>query len=210
MGIIQFFDLFGVAVFAISGALAAGKKQMDLFGVLVLAFVTALGGGTLRDVLLDSGPVFWIADRSYILMVVMTSFLTLPFIRIMSFTGRWFLISDALGLSVFTMIGAKKAFLLTGSFSIAVIMGMTTGVAGGIIRDVLSAEVPLILKKEIYATAALCGAAVFIILEQMGAADPVSASLSILATLFMRFAAIHWKLSLPVAASVQNTSSKEE
>ena len=196
--IIYTLDLFGVGVFAISGALAARKKQMDIFGILVLAFVTALGGGTLRDMLLDAGPVFWISDPNYITMVAVTGALTIFSTRLFSFTGRWLLISDALGLAVFTMIGTQKAYLLTQSLSIAVIMGITTGVAGGAVRDILSAEVPLILRKEVYATAAFFGAVLFLFLYQMGVPDTICTLISIVTTLGIRLMAIHWGLSLPI------------
>ena len=196
--IIYTLDLFGVGVFAISGALAARKKQMDIFGILVLAFVTALGGGTLRDVLLDAGPVFWISDPAYLTMVAVTGGLTIFSTRLFIFTRRWLLISDALGLAVFTMIGTQKAYLLTHSFSIAVIMGITTGVAGGVVRDTLSAEVPLILRKEVYATAAFFGAVLFLFLYQMGVPDTICTLISVITTLGIRLMAIHWGLSLPI------------
>ena len=198
-------DLFGVGVFAISGALAARKKQMDIFGILVLAFVTALGGGTLRDVLLDAGPVFWISDTAYITMVAVTGSLTIFSTRLFSFTGRWLLISDALGLAVFTMIGTQKAFLLTNSFGIGIIMGITTGVAGGVVRDILSAEVPLILRKEVYATAAFLGAALFLILNQIGVPNTLCTFISIAATFTIRLMAIHWGLSLPIPGPARET-----
>jgi uncharacterized membrane protein YeiH len=194
-------DLFGVAVFAVSGSLAAGRKHMDIFGVVVLGLVTALGGGTLRDTLLDVGPVFWITDRVYLLVAVVSSLLTFISVRVIRVPWRGLLVSDAFGLAVFMAIGTAKTLTITGSPSIAMLMGVMTGVAGGMVRDVLSAEVPLILRKEIYATAALCGALAYVILIQLGLADTFCLLLSAGVTLTIRLGAIHYNFSLPVFRS---------
>jgi uncharacterized membrane protein YeiH len=199
--IIYGLDLFGVAVFAISGSLAAGRKRMDVFGVIVLGLVTALGGGSLRDALLDSGPVFWVEDPGYLLVAVASSLLTFIAVRVISIPWRGLLISDALGLSVFMAIGTAKALAITGSASVAIVMGVMTGVAGGMIRDVLSAEVPLILRKEIYATAALCGSVAYVILLRLGVGNIACLMLSAAVTLLIRLAAIHWSFSLPIFKS---------
>jgi len=122
--IIYGLDLFGVAVFAVSGSLAAGRKHMDIFGVVVLALVTALGGGTLRDTLLDVGPVFWIGDRVYLLVAVVSALLTFISVRVIRVPWRVLLISDAFGLAVFMAIGTAKTLAVTDSPSIAMIMGL--------------------------------------------------------------------------------------
>lgn len=195
-------DLFGVAVFAVSGSLAAGRKRMDVFGMLVLALVTALGGGTLRDMILPDTTVFWVDDLYYLLVVLVASMGTFVAIRFMNIPKRrWYLLFDALGLAVFTVIGAEKALDVTGSGVLAVVMGVMTGVVGGMMRDVLSAEVPLVLRKEIYAIASLCGAIVYVVMDVAGAASAASITLSIITTLAIRLAAIRWGLSLPVFAS---------
>jgi uncharacterized membrane protein YeiH len=199
--IIHGLDLFGVAVFAVSGSLAAGKKRMDVFGVIVLGLVTALGGGTLRDTLLDSGPVFWVNDPVYLLVGIVASLLTFVGVRSITVPWRGLLISDAFGLAVFMAVGTAKALAVTNSPSVAVVMGVMTGVAGGMIRDVLSAEVPLILRREIYATAALCGSLVFVLMNRMNLPDIPSLLLSAGITLVIRLAAIHWDFSLPVFKS---------
>jgi len=200
-GVIHGLDLFGVAVFAISGSLAAGRKRMDLFGVLVLALVTSLGGGTLRDLLLGNTPVFWVDDLSYLLVVLVASVGTFIAVRALPVPKRVLLIFDAFGLAVFTMIGAEIALEFTGSGVVAVVMGIMTGVVGGMLRDVLSAQVPLVLRKEIYAIASLCGAIVYVVMSNLGAADGASITVSIMVTLAIRLAAIRWGLSLPVFAS---------
>ena len=195
--IIYALDLFGVAVFAISGSLAAGKKRMDIFGVIVLGLVTALGGGTLRDILLNSGPVFWIDNRIYLLIGIIASGFTFVFVQRLSFSKRSLLFPDALGLAVFTLIGAAKTLSVTDSGSLAIVMGTMTGVAGGMIRDVLSAEVPLVLRKEVYATASLCGAMVYVLMNEMELPGIVCLISPIVTTLSIRLAAIYWGLSLP-------------
>lgn len=199
--IMHLLDLFGVAVFAVSGSLAAGRKRMDIFGVIVLGLVTALGGGTIRDTLLNSGPVFWVADRSYLLVGVVASALTFVVVRRLS-VPRWgLLLSDALGLAVFTLIGTAKTLDATGSGSLAVVMGIMTGVAGGMIRDVLSAEVPLVLRREVYATASLCGSLAYVAMSRLAPPGITCLVVSVLATLSIRLAAIHWGLSLPLFVS---------
>ena len=198
---IYILDLFGVAVFAITGALAAGKKNMDLFGVLVLALATALGGGTLRDVILGTYPVFWISDPTYIFVGTAAALLIFVLAGFRRPPVKALTLADAFGLAVFTVIGTEKAISLGVPGSIAVIMGLMTGVAGGIIRDILSDEIPLVLKAEIYATASLCGAVIFAVLTKYSPVRPLAAPTAIAVILALRLAAIHWKLSLPVFPS---------
>ena len=208
--IIYGLDLFGVSVFAVSGSLAAGRKHMDVFGVIVLGLVTALGGGTLRDILLDVGPVFWIGDRVYLLVAVASALLTFISVRIIKVPWRGLLISDAFGLAVFMAIGTAKTLAVTNSPSIAMIMGVMTGVAGGMVRDVLSAEVPLILRKEIYATAALCGSFTYVVMNRLGLADTACLFLSAFVTLLIRLAAIHYNFSLPVFRSREELDNPDQ
>ena len=195
---IYLLDLFGVAVFAITGALAAGKKNMDLFGVVVLALATALGGGTLRDVILGAYPVFWISDPMYIFVGAAAAIAIFVIARFRRPPAKALKFADAFGLAIFTVIGTQKAISLGVPGSIAVIMGVMTGVAGGIIRDILSDEIPLVLKAEIYATASLFGAIIFSVLTKYLPAVPMPAPVAIAVILGLRLAAIHWKLSLPV------------
>jgi uncharacterized membrane protein YeiH len=200
-------------VFAVSGSLAAGRKQMDFFGVIVLALVTALGGGTLRDVLLNSGPVFWVSDHYYLYVVVSVPPVVFLLVKRYAISENVLLLLDAFGLAVFTVVGTVKAFNVTGSIIIAVIMGVMTGVAGGIIRDLLSKEVPLILRKEIYASAALAGSLVCVLLEWFNFPEILYIVLSISVTFSIRMAAIHMNTSLPVFSygeeSVKIASSTE-
>jgi len=190
-------DLFGVVVFAITGSLAAGKKRLDLFGVVVLALATALGGGTIRDVTLGTLPVFWVSDPAYVIVATVTALATFVIVRCWKLPGGVLLVADAFGLAIFTVIGAEKALSLGVSPVIAVLMGMMTGVAGGMIRDVLSGEIPLILRREIYATASLCGAIVFAALSWGFPGAAANTVIAVVAILAIRLAALKWGLSLP-------------
>lgn len=198
---IHILDLFGVGVFAVSGSLAAGRKRMDIFGVVVLGLVTALGGGTLRDVLLDSGPVFWIENPVYLLVGAGFSLLTFFAVRVITAHRKGLVISDAFGLAIFTALGASTALLTTESNSVAMVMGVMTGTAGGMMRDVLCAEVPLILRREIYATAALCGSFAYVMLHGLGFQPTHCIIVSVTVTLVIRLAAIHWGFALPIFRS---------
>lgn len=191
-------DLFGVAVFAITGALMAGRKSMDLFGVLVIAIITALGGGTLRDVILDNHPVSWIRDDTYILVASVAAVGTVIWVRLTRpIHEKGLLIADAFGLAVFTVIGTEVALQYAMPSSTAVIMGIMTGVAGGVMRDVICNEIPLIFKKEIYATACLAGAVTFVLLRMLETPHWLDTGLSMLVVLAIRLAAIRWHFSLP-------------
>jgi len=197
---IYILDLFGVVVFAVAGSLAAGRKHMDLFGVVILALVTALGGGTLRDLTLGISPVFWASDPLYILVAVAAAILTFILARSFDLPNRLLLIADAFGLAIFTVIGVRKALGVGVHPGIAVMMGVMTGVAGGMIRDVLSGEIPLILRREIYATASLCGAGAFVGLLHVFPETPLSTIAAVGVILCVRLAAIRWNVSLPVFA----------
>lgn len=198
---LYWFEHFGVAVGALSGVLAAKGKRVDLFAVMVLAMVAAFGGGTIRDVVLDI-PVFWVKDGNYIITAVATAIVAFFVARVHVFTGRALILADAVVLAFFTMIGVKKALLLGGApASVAVTMGVITGVAGGILRDMLMGEIPMVFRTEIYfyATAAICGGTAFILLHRWNPGMPQFNLLAGFAvTLGLRLAAIRWKLKLPV------------
>ncbi|MFK7913803.1 MAG: trimeric intracellular cation channel family protein [Pseudomonadales bacterium] len=190
-------NYLGIFVFAISGALVAGRKQMDIFGFVVLALMPAIGGGTLRDLILDV-PVFWIVDHNYLYLTLAAALLTFLIYRPLERVSRalsWF---DAVGLSVFCVLGTAKALTITGSATIAVMMGVVTAVAGGIVRDTVANDVPLVLRHEVYATAAFIGAVAFVALQAL--AVPFAQWLAIAAALAVRTLGIVKGLSLPRAA----------
>jgi uncharacterized membrane protein YeiH len=190
---------FGVAVCAVTGALAGRGKRIDAFGILVLAFVAALGGGTLRDVILQAGPVFWVADHLYVLNVTIVALLTFVAARLWRLPYRLLLVADAFGLAFFTALGTEKAFGMGTSPTIAVLCGLMTGVAGGAVRDVLTGEIPLVFRQSIYlyATASFCGGVAFVGL-QPGFGSATARVVAVIITLCMRLAAIYWRIHLPV------------
>lgn len=190
-------DLAGTLIFAVTGALAAGRKQMDVFGVVVLGCVTSMGGGSVRDMVLGNHPVFWISDMTYLWVAMGGAVGTFILVRHKRLPALALFYADAAGLAVFTVIGFQKGFQATHTYTIAVVMGMTTGVVGGMFRDVLSGEIPLILRREIYASASICGASVFAVLTHFHL-DLLSIPLAVLTTLGIRVAALHWNLSLPL------------
>jgi uncharacterized membrane protein YeiH len=195
-----YLEHFGVSVGAISGVLAARGKQVDLFGVLVLAIVTALGGGTVRDVLLGSHPIFWISDQIYLINATVTAVVMFYLVRFHELPVMALLVADAFALALFTMVGARKGVALGIPSSICVMMGVTTGVAGGILRDLLIGEIPLVFRSEIflYATAAFGGASCFVLLHQYGVNPQLNAIVSTMATLLLRLAGIRWRIRLPM------------
>jgi uncharacterized membrane protein YeiH len=196
--LLRILEFIGVAVFAVSGALAAGRKSLDLLGVMVIATVTALGGGTLRDVLLDRHPVFWIADPGYLYVALGAALLTLIYTRHFRPPDRSLAYADALGLAMFSISGAQIAEGLSLHGGVAVLMGTITGVAGGVIRDILSAEIPLILRRgRFYATAAIAGSIVYLLLQNV-VERTTAALLGMGCIAALRIAAIHWELVLPV------------
>jgi uncharacterized membrane protein YeiH len=191
-------DLVGTAVFAITGALAAGRKRMDIFGVVVLGCVTALGGGTLRDMILGAYPIFWISNTGYLWAATIAAIGTFITARYWRLPTTLLIYGDAVGLAVFTVIGFQKGLQATHEFSIGIVMGVTTGVVGGIIRDLLSGEIPLILRREIYASASLCGGLLLAFMSHLGLPSPFIVFAAALVILVLRLAALHWNLALPL------------
>ncbi len=189
--------LLGVAFFAVSGALRAGDKGMDFFGVLVIAAITATGGGTLRDMLLGTKPVFWIEDTAFLLVSLAAATATVLFARLREPPSNTLLVTDAFGLSVATVFGAQAAAQAGASPLIVIVMGVTTGVAGGVLRDVLCAEVPLILRKEIYATASMAGAVAYVPLDGLAYANPAITVVPMVIVFAVRLAAIWFGIHRP-------------
>lgn len=200
--LIYWLGILGTAVFAISGVLLAGKLRMDPFGVLVLASVTAVGGGTIRDITLDHGPVFWVKDPTDLVVAMVTAVLTIALVRQPRRLPKWTLpVLDAVGLAVFVGIGVNKAFLAGTGPLVAICMGVITGIGGGIIRDVLAREAPMILRTEIYATACIIGGVVHAVAyHTFNMPLENAATIGMVVTLLIRLAAIRWNLKLPTFA----------
>lgn len=195
--LLYLFDLFGVAVFSVSGALAAGRKSLDLLGVVVIAVVTAVGGGTTRDLLLDRHPIFWIADPTYLFVIIVSAVITIWYSRYYNPPEKALLLADALGLAVFTILGANITQEIVTNGVIVVIMAAITGTVGGLIRDVLSNEIPMIMRRDIYATSSLAGGTVYLLLQLTHLSATLNIILGMLVVIGLRLAAIQWKLHLP-------------
>lgn len=196
---IYLLDLIGTAVFAIAGVLSVSGKKIDLFGVLVVAMVSAIGGGTLRDLILDARPVFWVGNPVYLYVAIAAAVVTFYAAHLVKrIPTAIFLLADAMGLAVFTVIGANKALTLGAPYVVVVMMGIMTGVAGGLVRDVMCAEIPLVLRKEIYATASLLGGSAFVILDYLHVDHLFLVMVPITLVFLARLAALYWRVSLPV------------
>jgi len=192
-------DLLGVAVFAISGALAAGRAGLDLLGVLVIASVTAIGGGTLRDLLLNRHPIFWISNPTYLVVIWLAALGTVVWVARLPPPEDALLLADAFGLALFAISGAQIAEAAALSPIIVVLMGTMTGVAGGVLRDVLTAQVPLILRPgAIYATAAIGGITIYLLLQAVRLPRAWAVALGLATVVVLRLLAIVWGLHLPV------------
>ena len=198
--VLYLMSLLGVAFFAVSGALRASEKGMDFFGVLVIAAITATGGGTIRDVLLGTQPVFWIEDINFLLASAAAATITVLYARLREPPSNSLLVADAFGLAVATVLGAEAAAQAGASPLIVIVMGVTTGVAGGILRDVLCAEVPLILRKEIYATASMAGAAAYVALNDLAQANPTVTVIPMVIIFAIRLVAIQFGIHRPPPA----------
>ncbi|MQA36608.1 trimeric intracellular cation channel family protein [Rugamonas aquatica] len=190
-------DLIGVAVFAASGTLAAMASHLDLLGIMVLAAMTAIGGGTVRDLLLNRHPVFWIEDPKPLLVIVASAVFTILWVQVLPVPTDALLIADALGLALFAMSGAKVAEAQGCRALIVILMGTLTGVGGGLVRDILAAKVPLILRQDIYATAAIAGILLYILLKKAGTPPRWAFGAGLVSIVVVRLLAIQLGLRLP-------------
>ena len=190
-------NIIGLFVFAVSGALTALRNDMDLFGVALIAFVTGVGGGTIRDVLLGVFPVWWIAAPSAVAICLAGAAAAVLAQPLFASRLKALIWADAMGLAVFAILGAQAALAAEAPAVIAIFMGAVTATFGGVVRDVLLNEPPLILKQEIYATAALIGAGVYVGLHAVGVDAGIGAPLAALAAFMIRAAAILFNIPSP-------------
>jgi uncharacterized membrane protein YeiH len=190
-------DLAGIAVFAASGALVASRKQMDAVGFVLMAVITGLGGGTLRDLLLGRTPVFWLRTPELVAVAVCVAVLVFFLAPRIENRYRTLLWADAVGLSLYAVLGAEIALIYGANPWAAVILGVVTATFGGIARDIVCNEVPLILQREIYATAAAAGAATFILLRLNGTWREPAFALGVTTCFVIRAAALRYGWSLP-------------
>ncbi|MDF1672046.1 MAG: trimeric intracellular cation channel family protein [Vicingaceae bacterium] len=197
MSVITFLDYFGVFVFAMSGVLAASEKQLDLFGGFIIAFVTALGGGTLRDLFLNI-DISWIIDTTYIYTVIAGTAFALLFKKIAKHIRKTVYLFDSIGIGLFTILGVQKALALDVPIIVVIMFGVITATFGGVIRDILCNEIPLIFRKEIYATACIVGASIYVGLDYYGLNEITNIIISGSIILLIRIVAVVKKLSMPL------------
>lgn len=194
----EILDTIGTLVFAISGALTAMYKKLDLFGVYCIAFVTALGGGTIRDVMIGRTPVGWMLDIDYVFIITLGFLLSLVFNRYLERLRISMLLFDTIGLGVFTLIGLEKGIEFGLSPVICVILGTLTATFGGVIRDILCNEIPVLFRKEIYATLCIAGGVLFFLLQEFGIPkEIISASVAVF-IITLRLVAYKYNWSLPI------------
>ncbi|HEX6332710.1 MAG TPA: trimeric intracellular cation channel family protein [Flavisolibacter sp.] len=190
-------DFLGTFSFAVAGAFAAMEKKLDPFGVLIIAFATAVGGGTIRDLLIGEMPVAWLGNTAGIYVIFAGALAAIFFGSYLKKMDRMLFLSDAMGLGLFTMIGIQKGLDHGFSTGISIMLGTITGCFGGVLRDVLLNNVPLIFQKEIYASASIAGGLLFFLLVRIEMAAPFASSICILFIFLVRVLAVRWNWSLP-------------
>ncbi|CDZ77916.1 putative membrane protein [Legionella massiliensis] len=209
--LLHYLFIMGICVEAITGAIAAGRKKMDFFGVMLIASITALGGGTVRDVLFNNYPLTWVAHPEYLVYTSACAFLTIFIAHSLARIMKIFLILDALGLSAFVIIGTQKILSKGLPPSVAIISGMLTGICGGMLRDILCNDIPLVLRKELYAVIALAGALLFIELEHFHLSKELNVIITLAAIFSARLLAIFFHVEMPkfdYAASLRKRRRK--
>lgn len=197
MEMVTILDIVGTGFFAISGALSAMNKRLDLFGVFIIAGATALGGGTVRDLLIGDQPVAWIKSWVYPMAIFVGYLLAIFFRKKWSYLRKTFFIFDTIGLAIFTIIGVEKGLNFGINPFLCVMLGMITGTFGGVVRDILINDVPLIFHKEIYALASVSGGLLFIFLYKMDLADTTVYLLTVLIIIMIRIVVVRYNISLP-------------
>ncbi|GMN11805.1 trimeric intracellular cation channel family protein [Croceitalea sp. MTPC9] len=190
-------DILGTIAFAISGVLVAMEKKLDLFGVIIIAFVTSIGGGTLRDLLIGNTPVVWMRDSTYVITILASVIFAIIFVKQLKYFRKSLFLFDTIGLGLFTMIGIEKG-LDAGLLPVmCVALGTITASFGGVIRDILCNEIPVIFRKEIYATPCILGGFSFFLLEQLPIVDAYAYVGGILVVISLRLLAVKFGIRLP-------------
>lgn len=195
---VTYIYLIVITAEVMSGALAAGRRNMDIFGVAMISFIAALGGGTVRDILLGNYPIGWTQHPGYIYLTIGAGLFTIVIARIMHHLHRLFLILDAIGLIAFTIIGCNVAQKLNYSFTVVIMAGIVTGIFGGILRDIFCNRTPIVLRKELYASVSLLGALLYLGLKALQINHDINLLVSFTLGLSLRLEAIPWSWQLPV------------
>ncbi|PZD77308.1 trimeric intracellular cation channel family protein [Mesonia sp. K7] len=196
MNYVEIIDILGTIAFAISGALASMKKKMDVFGILIIAFATAVGGGTLRDVLLDV-PITWMRNTTYVYIIIASVIFTLIFRSKLGYLRTSLFLFDTIGIGLYTVIGIQKGIGLELPIVICIAIGTMSACFGGVIRDTLLNEIPVIFRKEVYATACILGGVSFFVLQALNVSDGINYIVSGLVVIAIRLIAVIFKVQLP-------------
>ena len=196
-------DLLGTVAFAISGVLVAMDKRLDLFGVFIIAFVTAVGGGTLRDLLIGNTPVAWMLESTYIITIIGTVILAIIFREKIRYLRKSLFLFDTLGIGLYTMVGIEKGLNADLLPVMCIILGTITASFGGVIRDILCNEIPVIFRKEVYATACVVGGLSYFLLRKLPLSDEYVYLASILIVIGIRLVAVKFKIELPSIYKIQ-------
>ena len=197
MDIFYTLDILGTIAFAISGTLVAINKRLDPFGVFIIAFVTAVGGGTLRDVLIGRSPVSWMLDLNYVYAIIGATIFAILIRKKISYLSKSLFLFDTIGLGIFTIIGTEIGVQHNLHPIISIALGTITATFGGVIRDILCNKIPVVFRKEIYASACIIGAVTFIILHQLNSTANVNYIITTSIVILARLIAVKYKLSLP-------------
>ncbi|MDB5526233.1 MAG: hypothetical protein JWM58_3996 [Rhizobium sp.] len=198
MTILEFLDYLAIALFAATGALAASRKQLDLIGFIFLAAITGIGGGTFRDLILGALPVFWVKNPNYMLVCLASAVVVYFTAHLWESRYRMLLWLDAIGLSAYAALGAAKGLAATGSPVVAIVTGMLTATFGGVLRDIVAGEPSVLLRPEIYVSAALAGAAVFTVADALGFSQIMCFGLAMLTAFVIRGGALRYGWTFPV------------
>ena len=190
-------DILGTIAFAISGVLVAFNKRMDLFGILIIAFVTAVGGGTLRDLLIGSTPVFWMKDMTFMYVIAAAALVAVIFRNQLKHLRRSLFLFDTIGIGLYTVIGIEKGLSVGLHPLICIALGTMTACFGGVIRDILCNEIPVIFRKEVYATACIFGGITYFILREFIGDQNLIFVIALTVVITIRLLAVIFKISLP-------------
>ncbi|MEW7291405.1 trimeric intracellular cation channel family protein [Aquimarina sp. 2304DJ70-9] len=190
-------DILGTAAFAISGALSAMKRRLDLFGIFIIAFVTAIGGGTIRDILIGSTPVSWMQNTTNLYLIGGVTTLSIIFRNKLNYLKKSLFLFDTIGLGIFTIIGVETGIQANLEPIVSVALGAMTGCFGGVVRDILCNEIPVIFRKEIYATASIAGGICFMVLHSFSVNQNIIYFSTTLFIIIIRLLVVKYKVSLP-------------
>lgn len=208
MSLFTILDVLGTIAFAISGALSAMNRRLDLFGIFIIAFVTAIGGGTVRDILIGNTPVMWMENIVYIYLIGVVTILAIIFRNKLNYLKKSLFLFDTIGLGVFTITGVETGIQNGLDPIVSVALGAMTGTFGGVIRDILCNEIPIIFRKEIYATACIIGALAYVILYDMGVDADVIYLVTTLTVISIRLVVVKYQISLPSLYPTSPNSTK--